>query len=238
MNRRGRLIATLTILPTLITGSFLLAVPNAQAAARHITVTAQGSVTITPDAVRIYSTVSIIASSSQIALQDVNIKIKAVRDAFLANGIDRKDIKTQNVTVYPEYNYTSDRGSTLIGYRATQSFDVVVKNAANAGVVVDAIVAAGGDSLQINSVVPFLLKDTEATQGARESAVKNARQKASSYAKLLGVKLGKVVFLNEGSTPSFSGPIFAMEKSSDGSTEIELGQQELTLSITVKWAIK
>jgi uncharacterized protein YggE len=238
MNTSKRLLATLTILPTLIAGSFLLALPNAQASTRHITVTAQGSVSVTPDAVRIYSTVSTIASASQIALQDANVKIKAVRDAFLANGIDRKDIKTQSVTVYPEYNYTSDRGSTLIGYRASQSFEVVVKNAANAGVVVDAIVAAGGDSLQINSVAPFVLNDAEATQGARESAVKNARQKATSYAKLLGVKLGKIVFLNEGSSPSFNGPIFALEKSSDGSTEIELGQQEVTLLITVKWAIK
>lgn len=210
----------------------------ASAAVRQITVSADGKVSVTPDAVRIFATVSLIAESSKSALESANANSKRVRDAFLANGIDRKDIRTQSVTVYPEYNYSQDRGSTLVGYRASQSFDVVVKNASNAGVVVDAIVNAGGDNLQVNSVSPFLLNTASATESARVSAVANAKAKANSYAKLLGVKLGKVISLSEGSSPTFSGPIFAMEKSADGATEIDLGQQEVTVTITVKWSIK
>jgi uncharacterized protein YggE len=210
----------------------------AEAEVRQITVSAEGKVSVTPDAVRIYATVSLVRESSALALQSANQVTAKVRAAFQANGVDRKEIKTQSITVYPEYNYSQERGSSLIGYRASQSFDVIVKNASSAGSVVDAIVVAGGDDLQVNSVVPFVLDAASATSSARENAVKNARAKARSYATLLEVKLGKVISLVEGSSPSYGGPVFAMEKNDAGSTVIDLGQQEVTVTVTVKWAIR
>jgi hypothetical protein len=210
----------------------------AEAEVRQITVSAEGKVSVTPDAVRIYATVSLVRESSALALQSANQVSAKVRAAFQANGVDRKEIKTQSITVYPEYNYSQERGSSLIGYRASQSFDVIVKNASSAGSVVDAIVVAGGDDLQVNSVVPFVLDAASATSSARENAVKNARAKARSYATLLEVKLGKVISLVEGSSPSYGGPVFAMEKNDAGSTVIDLGQQEVTVTVTVKWAIR
>ena len=210
----------------------------AEAEVRQITVSAEGKVSVTPDAVRIYATVSLVRESSALALQSANQVTAKVRAALQANGVDRKEIKTQSITVYPEYNYSQERGSSLIGYRASQSFDVVVKNASTAGSVVDAIVVAGGDDLQVNSVVPFVLDAASATSSARENAVKNARAKARSYATLLEVKLGKVISLVEGSSPSYGGPVFAMEKNDAGSTVIDLGQQEVTVTVTVKWAIR
>jgi uncharacterized protein YggE len=223
--------------------SLVLTLPHffasaAEAEVRQITVSAEGKVSVTPDAVRIYATVSLVRESSALALQSANQVSAKVRAAFQANGVDRKEIKTQSITVYPEYNYSQERGSSLIGYRASQSFDVIVKNASSAGSVVDAIVVAGGDDLQVNSVVPFVLDAANATSSARENAVRNARAKARSYASLLEVKLGKVISLVEGSSPSYGGPVFAMEKNDAGSTVIDLGQQEVTVTVTVKWAIR
>jgi uncharacterized protein YggE len=211
---------------------------GANAETRQITVSAEGKVSVTPDAVRTYATVSLVRASSKTALESANGVSSKVRAAFLANGVDRKEIRTQSVTVYPEYNYSQDKGSTLVGYRASQSFDVVIKNASTAGSVVDAIVAAGGDDLQVNSVSPFVFDAASATASARENAVKNARAKARSYASLLEVKLGKVISLVEGSAPTYGGPIFAMEKNDAGSTVIDLGQQEVTVTVTVKWSIR
>jgi uncharacterized protein YggE len=211
---------------------------SAQAESRQITVSAEGKVSVTPDAVRIYATVSLVAATSKSALESTNAVSAKVRVALLANGVDRRDLRTQSITVYPEYSFSQDRGSVLTGYRASQSFDIVVKNATNAGAVVDAIVAVGGDDLQVNSVSPFVLNAASATASARENAVRNARVKARSYASLLDVRLGKVISLTEGSAPSFGGPIFAMEKNDAGSTVIDLGQQEVTVTVTVKWSIR
>lgn len=51
--------------------------------------------------------------------------------------------------------------------------------------------------------------------------------------------LGKVVYLQENSTPSYSFPMLGVAKAqADGATpEIDLGEEEVTVSITVRWAL-
>jgi uncharacterized protein YggE len=124
----------------------------------------------------------------------------------------------------------------LSGYRASQSYEITILKADNAGAVVDAIVKAGGDSLQVNAVTPFVLDSAAATISARQAAVKNAKAKALSYASLLGVKLGTVNYLVENSAPTYT-PLFGVAKAED-STTIDLGQQDVTVSITVQWGLK
>ena len=211
--------------------------PSAQAASsRYITVTSQGAVKVVPDAVRINATATNIGATSKEALAATAKSSAAVRAALLAAKIDKKDIATQTVSINPEYKYENNT-STLIGYRASQSFTIVVRAASTAGEVVDAIVAAGGDNLQLGGATPFVLDNTKATDAARTAAVKNARAKASSYAKLLGVKLGKVTYLIENSSPAPYVPVMAVAKTEADSTVIDLGEQDVSVSVTVKWSL-
>ena len=233
-NKLKRVYIPIIVLTFFLVSTFFPSQANASALSRTITVSATGSVKVTPDAVRVNATVTKVATSNTLALSEVGASAAAVRKALLANGISTKDIKTQSLTVYPEYNYTQEKGSVLIGYRGSQSFEIVVRNAPNAGTVVDAIVAAGSDNLQLNGVTPFVIDSSKALASAQSVAVKNAKAKATSYAKLLGVKLGKVNYLIENSSPIYSGPLMAMDKAS-GSTVVDLGQQEVTVSITVSW---
>lgn len=217
----------------------LLVLPTAQAEAvsRYITVSAEGSVKVTPDAVKVMGQVTVVDGTNAGALAKANTSSAAVRKALIANGVSTKDIATTSLTVYPEYNYTQDKGSVQIGYRASQSFTVVVKNVANAGVVVDAIAAAGGDYLQLQGVSPFVLDNTKATESARAAAVKNAKAKAASYAKLMGVKLGKVNYLTEGGA-TYNPPVYGvMKAAADSATVIDLGTQDVSVSISVQWAL-
>ena len=209
----------------------IAATPN-----RSISVSAEGTVKVTPDAVRMSATATVVAATNKAALAATGKVAAAVRAALLDNGVAKTEIATQSITSYPEYTYTPEGGSQLVGYRASQSFVVTIKNAENAGVVVDAVVAAGGDDLQVTGVSPFVLDASKSSLSARTVAVKNARAKALSYAKLLGVKLGRVITLSESSGPS-AYPIMAMSKDSAGETVIDLGQQDVTVSISVKWAI-
>jgi len=204
---------------------------------RYISVSSTGTVKVTPDAVRLNASVSAIAKVSKDALSNANIAASKFRTAILANGIDKKYLSSTTLTVYPEYNYTQDTGNVLIGYRASQSFEGIIRNAAKAGEIVDAVVSSAGDALYINGVTPFVYDNTKATEAARVSAVKNAKAKATSYAKLLGVKIGKIINLQESSAPS-SYPISMTQAKSDaGATEIDLGQQDISVSVSTKWAI-
>ena len=212
--------------------------PAAEAAVtRYITVSAQGVVKVVPDAVRINATATAVAATSKEALAATAKTATAVRAALKAAKIDTKDIATQSVSVYPEYKYTNDGGSTLTGYRGSQSFTITVRAADTAGALVDSLVAAGGDDLQINGATPFVLDSTKSLEAARAAAVKSAKAKASSYAKLMGVKLGKVNYLVENSAPTNYAPVMAVAKAESDATVIDLGQQDATIAVTVQWAL-
>jgi uncharacterized protein YggE len=239
MTKRARKIASVIIALTLV-GAIAASLPAeaATTATRYVTVNSEGSIKVTPDAVRLNANVSVVSGSNKDALAKTSTAAAAVRAALTKAGIAKGDIATQSISVYPEYNYTQDKGSVLIGYRGSQGFVVTIKNAENAGAVVDAVVAAGGDNLQIQGVTPFVLDSSKSTESARANAVKNAKAKATSYAKLLGVKLGRVNYLVENSSPISYPPVMAMEKASDSAvTVVDLGQQDVTVSITIQWAL-
>ena len=232
MKRRISLVTAISI------ATLALMAPSSEAAAsRYITVKAQGTVQVTPDAVRISATASNIAASSKDALAATSKSSASIRAALKSAKIDSKDIATQNISVFPEYKYTNDGGSTLVGYRATQSFSITVRMATSAGAVVDSIIEAAADSAQINSVSPFVLDSTKSSEAARSVAVKNAKARALSYAKLLGVKLGKINYLVEESAPSSPTPIYASAKAEADTTIVDLGQQDVTVSITAQWTL-
>ena len=234
MTTRKR-ISAVALVMTVVAGLFA---PAAEAAAtRYVTVSAQGSVKVVPDAVRINATATAVAASSKEALATTAKTASAVRAALKSAKIDSKDISTQSVTVYPEYKYNTDGSSTLVGYRGSQSFTIIVRAADTAGSVVDALVAAGGDNLQINGATPFILDSTKSLEAARAAAVKSAKAKALSYAKLLGVKLGKVNYLVENSAPANYTPVMATAKSEADATVIDLGLQEVSISVSVQWAL-
>ena len=236
---RFRKIAAIAIALTLVGGAALSLPANAATAAtRYITVNSEGTIKVTPDAVRLNANVSFVAGSNKEALAKVSTVGAAVRAALTKSGILKGDIATQSITVYPEYNYTQESGTKLIGYRSSQSFAIVIRNAANAGDIVDSVIAAGGDNLQVNGVTPFVLDSTKAAESARAVEVKNAKSKAASYAKLLGVKLGKVTYIVENYAPASYPVQIALGKAEDAmSTVVDLGQQDVTVSVTVRWAL-
>jgi uncharacterized protein YggE len=231
IRKRISLLAVLTVAI-----ATLMAPPANAAATRYITISSQGSVKVVPDAVRINATSTNVAPTSKEALAATAKTSAAVRAALTAAKIDKKDISTQSISVYPEYKYDNNT-AVLVGYRASQTFTIVVRAAATAGDVVDAIVAAGGDSLQLSGATPFVLDNTKAAAVARTVAVKNARAKAASYASLLGVKLGKVNYLVENSAPTPYVPVMAVAKTEADSTVVDLGEQDVTVSVTVQWSL-
>ena len=235
LNRFRSIMVTVMAI-TLISGVSLAPPANA-ADSRYITVSATGAATVVPDAVRINATVSVLGTTSKGALSSAGATSTAVRSALTANKVATKDVATQSITVYPEYSYPASGTPTLSGYRATQSFDITIRNATTAGAVVDAIVEAGGDNLQVNGVSPFVLDSDKATETARTAAVKKAKAKAASYAKLLGVKLGRVIYLDESSTPT-AYPIYtSTAKADSAATVVDLGEQKVSVSVVVRWAI-
>jgi uncharacterized protein YggE len=225
-----------------VAGVVSLAIPASGAGTttdRYLTVTGVGTISVVPDAVRFNATVSVLGSTNAAALSSASKSSAAVRAALKAKGIAIKDIRSANISVYPEYNWTQEAGTKITGYRASQSFDVLIRKAADAGSIIEAVVTAGGDNVQLGGVIPTTINPSVATEDARAAAVANAKSKATSYAKLLGTSIGKVLFLEEQSSPIYSSPFpSAKAGAADAAAiEIDLGEQDVTVTITVRWAL-
>ena len=102
---------------------------------------------------------------------------------------------------------------------------------------VDGAVNAVGDNLTIDGVTPFIFDSTKASAAARIDAVKRAKAKASAYARLLGVNLGKIIYLDESSGGSPVPIMMGAAKSDSGATVVDLGQQEVVVNIVTRWTI-
>jgi hypothetical protein len=206
--------------------------------AESITVQAVGTADVVPDSVRLSLTISVVSDSNEDALSLAASAADRVRGVLTDSGVATADIATQTLTVNPEYSYTEAEGQKIIGYRASQVFDVLIRDAEGAGAVVDAVVAAGGADVSINYTSPVVEDATASAVAARKDAVAKARAKAEEYAALLDVELGDVLYLTEVSSPN--NVVIGAKADAVAErlgTTVDLGTQEVTVTVEVRWEI-
>jgi uncharacterized protein YggE len=174
-------------------------------------------------------------------MSDASAAAEKVRAALDAAGVAKDDIATQNISVYPEYASSSTGSQTLSGYRAQQVFTVTLRDTAKAGEVVDSVIAAGGNSLQVYGVTPTLLDTDAAVAQAREAAITSAKEKAKDYAGLVDEDLGSVVYVTEITSPSSPVPYLSSDSSGAESsmtkTVVNLGTQDVSVTVEVRWSL-
>ena len=209
--------------------------------AQGVTVQATGTVKVVPDGVSFNFAVSVLAQSSETAMSDASAAAEKVRAALDAAGVAQDDIATQSISVYPEYVSSSTGSQTLSGYRAQQVFTVTLRDTAKAGEVVDSVIAAGGNSLQVYGVTPTLLDTDAAVAQAREAAIKSAKEKAKDYAGLVDEELGSVVYVTEVTSPSSPVPYLSSDSAGAEAamtkTVVNLGTQEVSVTVEVRWSL-
>jgi uncharacterized protein YggE len=139
--------------------------------------------------------------------------------------------------VYPTYT-----GNQVIsGYQASSQVSVTVRNIDKAGPVIDAAAAAAGDHITIGGV-SFTISDPEKIIGAaRSAAIDNAKARAGQYATAAGATVGQVLQISEVSVspmPVYAGMATASAaQGKDAYTPIQSGTQDLTVSVTVVYAL-
>ena len=165
--------------------------------------------------------------------------MQAIIDALQSNGVDEKDIQTQNFSIQPRYDYRNGE-QILRGYMVANTVAVKIRDLDRAGDAIDDAAAAGGDAIRINSI-QFTIEDTTALQEeARIEAMKNAETKAQILAEEAGITLGKPISIVEsfGARPpvyDYTDERLAAEPAVK--TPIEAGELEVRVSVSVVYDI-
>ncbi len=168
-----------------------------------MTVTADGTASGTPDTAIVQLGVRTRAESANEALDLANQKATDLLAALDFGGVEKEDITTTNVFVYPQYG---NDGRQITGYEAGNTVSVKIRDIENAGTIIDATAGVVGDEIVLEGV-SFTIDDTGALrEAAREDALTNAKTQAEQLATASGLSVGDIVSIVEGSVPQI--PVF------------------------------
>jgi uncharacterized protein YggE len=216
-----------------------------------ITITGEGESFAIPDIATFSFSVSAEAKNVSDAQAQVTNKMNAVLAALKSLGIEDKDVKTTDYSVWPKYNYISSPCTNFScppgrqvqdGYTAEHSVMVKVRDTAKAG---EALALAGEQGASNLSGISFTVDDPEKlTEEARALAIKNAKEKAEALSDDLGVRLGKVVSFYESSDGGYPRPYaqegfggVAVDMAAKAPT-LPTGENKVKIVVSVTYEIK
>ncbi len=224
------------------------------AATNVISVTGEGEVYAAPDIATISFSVRETSAKLADAQNKMNAKMNGALEAVRKLEVSDKDIKTQNYSSYPKYEWQEGTVScfaigcppprpgkqVLVGYEVSQAVSITVRKIDSVVAIVDALGAVGVTDMQGPNFSVDKQDDLKAE--ARKQAIDKARAKAEVLADDLGVTLVRVVSFSEGENyPIYTRSMMADEKGSadvSNPTELPQGEEKIISRVTITYEIQ
>jgi len=206
-------------------------------AGTRLDISATGEVTRVPDVAIISAGVVSRSASASGALQDTANRMSQVLAALKRTGVADRDIQTSNVSLNPEYRYPENQSPQLVGYTASNNVTVRFRDIRSSGKILDALVTVGAN--QINGPTLTVDKPESALDEARAKAVAIGRARAELYAHSLGLRVVRIVSVNESGGYAVPPPVpMMMAQARKADTSIEAGQQKLQVNVAMTFELQ
>jgi uncharacterized protein YggE len=218
------------------------AVPSVATDTPVIVTTGEAVVKMAPDRVWVTIAAESRARSPRESQRANADAMKAVLDKLKAAGLPADAIRTAGYDLQPEFDYVNGKQS-LRGYVARNTIEVRVDEVTRAGEILDAAVGSGATTV---SGIRFDLKDrSTAERQALRQAVADARGRADAAAAGAGMKVDRVVRIEEqrAMMPE-PRPMYAMARQSmtadavTAAPPIAAGELEVRSTVTMTSSIK
>ena len=201
-----------------------------------LSVSAHAEATRVPDVATISAGVVTQAADANAAMQANAKQMDGVMRAIRAAGIAERDIQTSGINLNPQYRYAENQPPAITGYQASNTVNIKVRDIGDLGGVLDALVASGAN--QVNGP-SFEIDEPEAAYDeARREALAKARARANMYAETLGMRVRRIVSIDEGGgfQPPMPMPMMAMSRAEKGvayDTAVSPGETTLSANLNV-----
>ena len=194
---------------------------------------------VAPDRARISVTSESRARSPREAQKMNAAAMSSVLQQLRTAGLPEDAIRTTSVDLQPEFDYANGR-QTLRGYVARNAVEVRVDTLSRLGEILDLAVGAGATRL---GGISFELKDRDAAErAALRRAVADARQRAEAAAEGAGVRIERIMRIEEQRAvlppprPMMMG--MRAEMAQQPETPIAPGEIEIRATVTLTAAIR
>jgi uncharacterized protein len=233
----ARLGLAVALLVALAASACVAVAPNDGAPRRASTITVAGSGTVsaTPDQAEITIGVVTQASTAAQALAANSQAMERLLQSLGNLGIGPRDIQTTNISVSPQRRAPKEgQPPEITGYEVSNQVRVKVRDLARLGQVLDRQVSQGANlvyGIHFGLQEPAPLLDE-----ARKRAMADARRRADLYAAAAGLKVGRVLSVQEaGVAPPGPGP--APRIAMSAAIPVAPGEQEIQASVTVTFTL-
>jgi uncharacterized protein YggE len=222
-------------------GALAQAVPPPVLNGLRLDVVATGEVTRAPDQVTVMAGVVTRAPQAEAALRDNAARMERVRTSLRGLGIQPRDIQTGTISLNQDYERPREPMAggrpEPSGYVASNQLTIRFRDIANAGRIIDALVAVGVNNVQ--GPMFGLSNQGAALDEARTKALAAARTRAELYARALGSRVRRIVSVSEsGQGGMIMGEAAGMRmQTMDASTKIEPGEQLVSTNLTVTFEL-
>jgi len=160
-------------------------------------VTANAEIFVKPDRMHVTFGVSDRSKDLLSAKDRMNEILKKAISFCRANGIQEKSIRTSQICIRPEYRYDDEKTKNLLRYyELTQTFTVTLENPDTYEPLLYGLLNMGINKVENVSFTTSELRKYK--DEARLAAVKAAQEKAKLLTDAVGIKLGKVINIQEG----------------------------------------
>jgi uncharacterized protein len=172
-------------------------------------VTGESKITTVPDQAEVRMGISINEPTVKVAQDRTNQVMNQISAELDKLGITKQDIKTENYSLYPVFDYQPGSSQKITGYSVNANLVVTIKDFSKLNQVIDMATGAGAN--QIGGITFSLSDDkkAEVEREARDEAITNAKKKAEELAQLAGMRLGKIV--NVWESPMGKDMLYAAE---------------------------
>ncbi len=206
----------------------------------RLDVNATGEVARVPDLATISAGVVSRSPTASAALQDTAEKMTRVIAALKRAGVQDRDLQTSSVNLNPEYRYPENQSPQLVGYTASNSVTIRFRDIRSSGKILDTLVAQGAN--QISGPSMSVERPEVALDEARAKAVAAGRQRAELYARTLGLRVARIVSVNESggyyAPPPPPPPVAMMARGERDYTPVQPGEQKLQVNLAMTFELQ
>jgi uncharacterized protein YggE len=213
-----------------------------------ISVNGEGEASAIPDVGQFSFSVTAEGADATAAQAASGTKINDLIAYLKEQGVEEKDIKTENYNMYPKYRY-ENKGcfgtwcppteEIPDGFEVSQTVAVKVRDTGKAGTLIAGVGEKGATNI---SGLTFTIDDETALKAeARSKAIADAKTKAEKIAADLGVEIVRITsfYENEGYY-GYDSHAPMMEKAMDASVapDTPVGENTTKVSVSVSFEVK
>lgn len=193
-----------------------------------VTITGEGVSTVIPELALVRLSVVTESASARKAFEESAMRVAVVVERMVSAGVPQSQIKTERFQVAPA---RKGEGAT---FQVKHVLSARVRGLTRLGELLERAGQAGanevsGPEFPVDEAAP-------AIKEARQRAAKDAEDKARAYAQTLGIRLGRIVSVNEGDGRTRVDRPQGEDQA--GALPIEIGRNEVRARVTVVWEIE